>query len=115
MSRTPDIEIEYSQDYKRINVAGIYGGIIPGGVEAIVYSEERRAENVLASQPPAPHKMSLKRTIETQLLIDPMQMKAVHQWLGIKIKEYENLFGIIPSPEEVESKSKRRQTRDFNE
>lgn len=107
MSGLPDIQAEYSENYRRINVAGIFGGIIAGGVEAIVYSEERRAERVLASQPVSPNKMSIKRTVEVQLIIDPIQMKAMKQWLEQQIAQYEKVFGRIPSPEEIENKTRK--------
>jgi hypothetical protein len=35
-------------------------------------------------------------------------MKSIHKWLEDKIKEYERLFGQIPSPEEVESRARRK-------
>jgi hypothetical protein len=107
MSGTPRIQSTYSDAYRRVNVAGMFGGIRPGGLEAIVYSEESRAEEVLETVPLSPDRMTLRRTIETQLIIDPMQMKAIHTWLGQKIVEYERLFGAIPSPEEVDNKARR--------
>jgi hypothetical protein len=36
-----------------------------------------------------------------------MQMKSIQQWLAQRIEEYEKIFGHIPSPEEVESKTGR--------
>jgi hypothetical protein len=107
MSGIPEIQTEYSSTYKRINVGGIFGGITAGGVEAIVYSEERRAERVLETEPISPNRMTIKRTTELELIIDPMQMVAIHRWLGNKIEEYQRIFGHIPSPEEIESKSRR--------
>jgi hypothetical protein len=104
MSGFPNIETVYSETYKRVNVAGMFGGIAGSGVEAIVYSEERRAEKALATQPISTNKMSVRRTIEFQLIIDAMQMKAIHQWLEQQIKQYEKIFGHIPSPNEIEAK-----------
>ena len=108
MSGMPEFESEYSPAYRRINVAGMFGGVMAGGLEAIVYSEERRVAKVLQSQPINPTRMSIKRTIDAELLIDPLQMVAIHKWLGEKIAEYEKLFGRIPSPEELESRVKRK-------
>jgi len=107
MSEMPTVRSGYSSSYKRIHVSGIFGGIMPGGLEAIIYTEERRADQVLESPTLAPSRMTIQRTIEAELIIDPMQMKAIHKWLGDKITEYESLFSRIPSPEEVENKSKR--------
>ena len=36
-----------------------------------------------------------------------LQMKSAQKWLEDSIKEYERLFGPIPSPEELESKTRR--------
>lgn len=108
MSGMPEIESEYSPTYKRINVAGIFGGIAGGGLEAVVYSEERRAAKALQSQPINPARVSIKRSIEAELIIDPLQMVATYKWLGEKIADYEKLFGHIPSPEEIESRAKRK-------
>ena len=65
-----------------------------------------KAEKVLEALLPSTNKMAVKRTVEVELIIDPMQMKAVHGRLGNKIVEYERIFGNIPSPEEVESKKR---------
>jgi hypothetical protein len=78
-----------------------------GGIEAIIYSEQQRAEWVLDAPTLAPNRMTLKRTAEAGLIIDPMQMKSLHRWLGEKIKAYESVFACIPSPEEIESRSRR--------
>ena len=34
-----------------------------------------------------------------------MQMKATFLWLEKKLKEYESIFGRIPSPEELQAKA----------
>jgi hypothetical protein len=51
--------------------------------------------------------MTLRRTVESQLLIDPLQMRSIHQWLGQQIAEYERVFDHIPSPEEIDSRTRR--------
>ncbi len=101
------IKGEYSTSYKRINVAGILGGVVPGGLEAIIYSEEKRAEQVLESPNLSSNRITIKRTAEVELVIDPMQMKSIQLWLQRKIEDYERLFARIPSPEEVDNKAKR--------
>jgi len=108
MVDAPEIEAEYSPTYRRISVAGIFGGIVPGGLEGVVYSEERRIDKVLKSENLSAARMSVKRIAEVGLIFDPMQMKATHKWLGDKIAEYERVFGRIPSPEEVDSRSRRK-------
>jgi hypothetical protein len=107
MSGLPEIRSEYSPTYKRINVGGLFGSIRPSGLETFVYSEEPVIDKVLTTEPISPHRSMIKRTVECELIIDPMQMKSIQQWLNQKIAEYERLFGQIPSPEEVESRAKR--------
>ncbi len=46
MSNMPEIESEYSPTYKRIPVAGIFGGIRPFGVEVVLYSESMDIKNI---------------------------------------------------------------------
>lgn len=107
MSNLPEITSDYAQDFKRIQVAGVFGGTRPFGVEAVIYSERMNVKKVLESQPLAPNRTVIERIVECELIIDPMQMKSVYKWLGDKIKDYETLFGTIPSPEEVGSRAKR--------
>lgn len=103
----PEIQTDYSQNYRRINVGGLYGSIQPVGLEAFVYSQEQIVDKVLATEPASPHRRVIKRTVECELIIDPMQMKSIQQWITQKIEEYERIFGHIPSPEEVESRARR--------
>lgn len=104
----PELESKYSESFKRVNVGGVFGGIVPGGLEASFYTEEKRIENALKTEPPSANRLSYRRVIEVELIIDPMQMKSIHKWLESKIKEYETVFGTIPSPEEIESRGRRR-------
>ena len=73
----------------------------------MLYSESMNAHKTLTTQPPDPNRIILTRTIECELVIDPLQMKSIHKWLGVQIKQYELLYGTIPSPEEIESRAKR--------
>ena len=103
----PEINSEYASDYKKVYVAGIFGGTRAFGVEAVLYSETMDITKVLQTQPLNTNRAIVKRIAECELVIDPLQMKSMYQWLGSKIKEYETLFGPIPSPEELDSKLKR--------
>ena len=107
MDNLPEIKSEYAEDYKKIYVGGIFGGARPFGVEAVIYSETMDVKKVLETQPLSANRAVVKRIAECELIIDPMQMKSVYKWLGDKIKDYEKLFGTIPSPEEVGSRARR--------
>ena len=103
----PEIKSDTSSTHKRILVAGVFGGARSYGLEVTVYSEQGDYERVLESQPPNPARNILRRTIETTLVLDPMQIKTIHEWLGKNMAEYERMFGKIPSPEEVRDRSMR--------
>jgi len=105
----PELEGEYSEQFRRIAASGFFGSVQPFGLETTVYSTHRtNMDKVLSTEPMSPNRASIKRIVECELVIDPMQMKSLHQWLGLKIKEYEKIFGQIPAPEEVESRARRK-------
>ncbi|MFZ0183279.1 MAG: hypothetical protein WAL88_00415 [Nitrosotalea sp.] len=108
MSGMPEIKSDTHPQFRRIFVAGVFGGVMAAGLEVILFSESKDIEKVLQTQPLSPHRMEIRRTAEAILILDPMQMKSTHKWLGEKISEYEKLFSNIPSPEEVESRIKRK-------
>ena len=115
MSGIPEIESEYSSEFRQIKVVGVAGGVVPGGLEATVYSERRDIERALKTAVPSMNLAKIKRIVECELIIDPMEMKTVYAWLGKKIEDYEVLFGPIPSPQEVETRQRQRQRRDGRE
>jgi len=104
MSVIPDIESKRSESYRIINVAGIFGGIRPSGVEAVIYSETQDITKVLRTQPLDPTKIIVSRIAECELVIDPVQLKSIQLWINQKVADYEKVFGKIPSPEEIESR-----------
>ena len=104
----PEFRGEYSPTFKRIIVGGVFGGIVPGGLEASFYTEEKRIEKALETEPPSSNRMTFKRVVEAELIIDPELMRSIHKWLEAKIKDYEAVFGPIRSPEEVESRGRRK-------
>jgi hypothetical protein len=93
--RGSKIETETSLNYRRIIVSGLYGDISPMGVEAIVFSQERLPEPVLETEPLSTDKVTLRRIAECELIINPLKMKLIYEWLGKKIAEYEKVFGEI--------------------
>ena len=100
----PEILSEYSKDFRRIYLSGIYGHITSSGVESIVYSEEILLDEALKSPKIDRGHVKIKRTVECMLIIDPTQMVALHNWLDTKIKEYEHVFGKILTPDEIKEK-----------
>ena len=107
MCGMPEIESKYADAYRRIHVSGIFGGTRPYGLEIVLYSESMNVKKTLETEQIDASRMILKRTAECEAVIDPLQMKSIYKWLGEKIKEYEKMYGVIPSPEEIESRAKR--------
>lgn len=106
MTMMPEIKGETSPDYRRVIANGIFGHIDSLGLNAIIYSEYRIIDKALESPMLAPNRAIIKRVAEFELIMSPMQMKTTQIWLERKIKEYEALFGKIPSPEELDSRAK---------
>jgi len=96
-----EILTEYSPSFRRIFLTGIYGYITPSGVEFVAYSEQTLIDEIIKSPNLNEGKKKIKRVVECDLIIDPMQMVAFHRWLGLKIKEYEHVFGTIPTPNQM--------------
>ena len=107
MGNMPEIESKYADTYKRIHVSGVFGGTRPYGLEVVLYSESMNVKKSLETEQIDANRMILKRTAECEAVIDPLQMKSIYRWLGEKIKEYERIYGAIPSPEEIASRAKR--------
>lgn len=105
MQNAPDVTARYSDTFKRIHVNGIFGGVREGGVEFVVYTDQSKFEKSLSTISPGNNKTYIEREIHAELFLNPMQMKSVHVWLGNKIKDYEKIFGTIPSPEEASSRA----------
>ena len=104
----PEISCKYSDTYKKIVVADVIGGIRPIGVSMTVYSEDSDFTAALETQPVSGGRVKIKRIVEAELVINPLELKSIHAWLGDKIKEYEDAFGPIRSPEEIASRQKRK-------
>lgn len=102
--REVKIQSERSINYRKIIVSGLFGNISPMGLEAIVYSQERLPEPVLETEPLSTDKVTLRRIAECELIIDPLEMKSIYDWLGKKIAEYEKVFGDIPSSQDLEKR-----------
>lgn len=101
----PDVETKYHEQFRTFNVDGIFGGMRGMHLEAILYSDEMETEQALSTAQAQPQKTKVKRTIQSRLIIDPLEAKIIIQWLTAQINQYEKLFGRVPSPEELESKA----------
>jgi hypothetical protein len=77
------------------------GNATEKGIELRAYTEEH---DFTPQEAPQPNTVYILKTIETCLIISPMQAKSLVQFLGSKIKEYEDVYGTIPSYDEVNKK-----------
>jgi hypothetical protein len=77
-------------------------------MEAVLYSDEIKPMKALSQAQLAPEKTSIKRTLECRLIIDPFEAKIIAKWLNDNIQTYENQFGRILSPEEAQSRSRKK-------
>lgn len=104
--KTKEIKIQSvtSPNFRRIIADQFYGSLDSIGLKAIVFSDQNDIENVINKEPMNPQSVKIVRTIECELIIKPEQMKALHVWLTNKIEDYEAMYGIIPSPEQVNAR-----------
>lgn len=98
MQRPPEIVIEKYDGYRTIIVNGFFGGHRPGFFEAVIYTDELLTDEALSIFPPDNTKIKIKRTLQSRLVFDPVQAKALSQWLTDHIGKYEKMFGEIPDP-----------------
>ena len=103
----PEFKSRRHENYRTINVNGMFGGIRMGYLEAIVYSEQSEFTKAMAFPQISPNKMEVERVLECRLVFDPIQLKSTAIWFNKQIENYEKLFGHIPSPEEVAEKQNR--------
>ena len=102
----PEIIVEYSQTFKRIVLTGMYGSISPLGAETTVYSEYGVVDDILKKPDLDMKKIKIKRVIECDLIINPLQMVSLRDWFNKKIIEYEQIFGKIKNIKEIDENAK---------
>lgn len=100
----PDVVVEYHPSFRTMNVDGVFGSMRGMHMEIILYTDELESQQALSSAEAQPQKTKVKRTIQSRLLIDPLEAKIILQWLTAQINQYEKAFGRIPSPEELNAK-----------
>jgi len=104
----PEFKARKHEHYRTINANGMFGGVRMGYIEAILFTEETDLTSAMGSAQFNPSKTEIERILQCRIVWDPIQLKATAIWLNNKVKEYEELFGAIPSPEEVAEKQKRK-------
>ena len=92
---------QYAPTYKMISVNAFVGHTTEKGIELRAYSEE---QDFTPLEQPQPNSIYVLRTMETCLIINPMQAKLLHGFLATKIKECEEIYGAVSTAEEVSKK-----------
>ena len=112
-TKSPEIQVREHPNFRTINVNGVFGG--PRGMyfDIVLFSDESKVASALSSLKIAPERTTINGTLECRLIIDPLNAKAISQWLMLSITEYEKQFGRIPSPEELLDKHENMDS-DFN-
>ena len=96
---------QYASTYKQIPVQAFMVTTTEKGIELRAFTEEH---DFTPSEPPQANSIYIQRTVETCLVINPMQAKSLNHFLEGKIREFEEIYGTIPSYEDV---SKKRQEK----
>ena len=97
------INTDYAESYEIIRPDGNMSAFSPIGFAIIFYTDELRPDKVLSTIPPDPSKMTVKRTIQCQLVFTPQKVKTLAITLSQQIKDYEKQFGeIAAAPSEPE-------------
>lgn len=100
-----EIKYGYSDEFRRIIVSGMIGGISPIGLEMSIYTERRDVSSCLSSPHVDANKVGIVRQVECELILDPLQMKIMHQWLGNQIESFEKNIGKILVEERKDTKA----------
>jgi len=100
----PDIETERHENYRIIFVNQISGGLRNNYFEFDIVSQVSNFEEALKTPQPNYSKQVLKRILQAKLIIPPMDLKSFIIFLQKSVTDYEKIFGIIPSPEEMARK-----------
>ena len=95
---------ETSPNFRKIVVDGFLGNIESIGLDMQVYSSQKLLDRALELPSIEVPLTVFKRTVECELILSPLQLKATAEWLQEKVEEYEAIFGRILTQEEADSK-----------
>lgn len=93
---------EYASTYKQIPVSAFVTTLSEKGLEMTAYVEEE--EDFKPEGTIQPGVIYVKRTLETRLAVNPLQLKLLHSLIGRQLENYEKVYGKIPTPEEVNTR-----------
>jgi hypothetical protein len=101
-----EIESGTSEDFRRIVVLGMMGNVDSLGLLASIFSEYIDVQEALKQPSIQASNTKVKRIEECQLIITPVVLQAIHDWIGKKLEEYQTLYGKIPTYQEFIERAK---------
>ena len=108
------VSVEKSPSFRTINSSGVAGSIRPGGLVMNIYYEQQDLTNVLINPYliKQGNEVKIIRTIECEIVMDATQMVTVYEWLGQKIKEYQEKVGPIPFVVKVDDENPKDESKE---
>lgn len=100
----PDVQVNYSDAYREIQVGGQLINTAYEGMRLTVINDRPNIKDMIKGSTVRPSKMTIDRTIECTLILPPSGVKAWAIALRKAVMDHERTFGPIFSPEEVEQK-----------
>lgn len=93
----PVFEDSKSPDFKYVFVTGVFGGLDPNDARMIFFLD--RLEPETTNQPVVGGQKIKKvnRELQVEVHMSPAQFKTVAAWMVNHIKNYESMFGEIPT------------------
>jgi len=108
MSETPDVNVKESDFFKEIIVTGQISNLNYDGLKLTVLHDSLNLQEAVKGSQIKVSKTTINRQIECTLNLSPLQLKSWAILLQTELKKYEELFGTILSPEEIQEKFKKK-------
>ena len=94
---SPKFEDVNSSDYKSIFSTGVFGTLDPNGGRIIFFIDHIVPITSNDPVPGASKIDKIKREYLTEVHMTPTQFKVLAMWMNSHVKQYEELFGTIPT------------------
>ncbi len=106
MSESPDVKVTKSENYQVFQVTGQLSHISYDGIKLTVINDKLDIAPAVAGDNFKMSKATITREIQCTLDLSPFSLKSWALLLNQELKKYENLFGTILSPEEIQERFK---------
>ena len=94
-----------SEQYKSIYITGFFGGMNPADAQVIFYLD--RLEPETSNNPPGRMKLKkIKRELQIEVHMTPLQFKALSDWMNQRIADYEKKLGPITPKIKIKEETK---------